>query len=147
LGVDLGPYDVALRCNLIAIKSGRIKNHSADNISTEEASELIRSLNEELGGGRGEMPVMFHSGVSYRHLLVLTNGWASPEVECTPPHDHVGEKVSDLLPRALNQSAESTRLRLVELYERSLKILADHPVNLARTQKWHRCESRAVFSS
>jgi len=132
LGVDLSPSDVALRCNLIAVECGRIKNHSADNISTEEASELIRSLNEELGGGRGEMPVMFHSGVSYRHLLVLRNGWASPEVECTPPHDHVGEKVSDLLPRALNQSAEKTRLRLVELYERSLKILADHPVNLAR---------------
>jgi 2,3-bisphosphoglycerate-independent phosphoglycerate mutase len=132
LGVDLEPSDVALRCNLIAIECGRIKNHSAGHISTEESRELIRSLNEELGGGRSEMPVMFHSGVSYRHLLVLTNGWASPEVECAPPHDHVGEKVSDLLPRALDQSTEKTCLRLVELYERSLKILAGHPVNLAR---------------
>jgi 2,3-bisphosphoglycerate-independent phosphoglycerate mutase len=65
LGVDLGPLDVAFRCNLIAIESGRIKNHSAGHISTEESSELIRALDLELGGGRGEMPVTFHSGVSY----------------------------------------------------------------------------------
>jgi len=132
LGIDLDPSDVALRCNLITIESGRIKNHSAGHISTEESHKLIRSLNEELGDGRGEMPIVFHPGVSYRHVLVLKNGWASPKVQCTPPHDHVDEKVLDLLPRALDPSAERTRLRLVELYERSLKILADHPVNLAR---------------
>jgi 2,3-bisphosphoglycerate-independent phosphoglycerate mutase len=86
----------------------------------------------ELGGERGEMPVKFYSGVSYRNLLLLRGGWASPDVECIPPHDHVGDKISDLLPRALNQSAEKTRLRLLELYERSLRVLADHPVNLVR---------------
>jgi len=132
LGIDLDPSDVAFRCNFIAIESGRIKNHSAGHISTEESSELIHALDTELGSGRGEMPVTFHSGVSYRNLLVLRGGWASPDVECTPPHDHVGGKISDLLPRAISQSAEKTRLRLLELYERSLKILADHPVNLAR---------------
>jgi 2,3-bisphosphoglycerate-independent phosphoglycerate mutase len=132
LGVDLDPSDVAFRCNLITLEDGKIKNHSAGHISTEESSKLICSLDEALGAGRGEMPVTFHQGVSYRNLLVLRNGWASPEVECTPPHDHVGERVLDLLPRALNDMAEKTRLRLVELYERSLELLADHPVNKER---------------
>ena len=132
LGIDLDPSDVALRCNLLTIESGKIKNHSAGHISTEESRKLIRSLNEGLGDGRSEMPVVFYPGVSYRHVVVLKNGGASSKLQCTPPHDHVGEKVLDLLPRATDASAERTRLRLLELYEGSLRILADHPVNLAR---------------
>ncbi|MBN1944790.1 MAG: cofactor-independent phosphoglycerate mutase [Bradymonadales bacterium] len=132
MGVDLAPEEVALRCNLIAIQDGRIKNHSAGHISSEEAAELIEALDRELGGGRAERAVRFHPGVSYRHLLVLQGGWADPAVACAPPHDHVGESTEPLLPRATAPNAEPTAARLVELYRRSLEILADHPVNRAR---------------
>jgi 2,3-bisphosphoglycerate-independent phosphoglycerate mutase len=51
-----------------------------------------------------------------------------------PPHDHVGERVADLLPRAAREdpAAQATAARLVELYHRALPILAGHPVNAAR---------------
>jgi 2,3-bisphosphoglycerate-independent phosphoglycerate mutase len=136
MGVELGPEDVALRCNVISLEGPRedprIKNHSAGHISSEEAAELIRALDAELGGGRGPQPVAFYPGVSYRHLLVLRGGWAAPAVECAPPHDNVGGRVADLLPRPVDPSAALTARRLIELYERALPILENHPVNRAR---------------
>ena len=136
MGVELLPDDVAVRCNLVCLEGPRddrrIRNHSAGHISNEEAAELIRALDAELGGGQGPAPVHFFPGVSYRHLLVLRGGWASPAVECAPPHDNVGGRVADLLPRALEEGAAPTARRLVELYERALPILAAHPVNAAR---------------
>ncbi len=113
MGVELRPDDVAVRCNLISLEgpSGdrRIKNHSAGHISNEEAAELIRALDAELGGGQGPHPVHFFPGVSYRHLLVLRGGWASPAVECAPPHDNVGGRVAELLPRAVDRARRSHR--------------------------------------
>ena len=48
MGVELAPGDLALRCNLICIENGKIKNHSAGHISNEEAHQLIDFLNEKL---------------------------------------------------------------------------------------------------
>ena len=143
IGVDIGPDDVALRCNLVCLEGPpedrRIRNHSAGHITSEEAAELIARLDDELGGGRGPLPVRFHAGFSYRHLLVLTGGWASPAVDCAPPHDHVGGRVDELLPRAHAgqtgaeaEAAARTAQRLVDLHRRSVEILTDHPVNAAR---------------
>jgi len=136
MGVELGSEDVALRCNVITLEGPggdrRIKNHSAGHITSEEAGELIRALDAALGGFRGPDPVAFFPGVSYRHLLVLRGGWASPAVECAPPHDNVGGRVADLLPRPLEAGAARTAERLNELYRRALPILENHPVNRAR---------------
>ncbi len=142
MGVEIADGDVALRCNLACVEGPvddrRIKNHSAGHISTEEAAELIQALDAELGGGRGPMPVRFHAGVSYRHLMVLPGGWASSAVECAPPHDHVGERVADLLPKTREVKGEDpvraalTAKRLVELYRRAVPILENHPVNKER---------------
>ncbi|MHC5037229.1 MAG: cofactor-independent phosphoglycerate mutase [Planctomycetota bacterium] len=132
MGVALEPEDVALRCNLIALDGDRIKNHSAGHITSEEAAKIIATLDEELGGERAERPVRFYPGISYRHLLVLKGAWAFPEVQCAPPHDHVGEPTAGLLPKALADSAEPAAARLVDLYEKALPLLASHPVNLAR---------------
>jgi 2,3-bisphosphoglycerate-independent phosphoglycerate mutase len=136
MGVELRPDDVALRCNLISLEGPRddrrIKNHSAGHISNEEAAQLIHALDAELGGGKGPHPALFFPGVSYRHLLVLRGGWAAPGVECAPPHDNVGGRVADLLPRPVDQGAALTARRLNELYQRALPILESHPVNAAR---------------
>jgi 2,3-bisphosphoglycerate-independent phosphoglycerate mutase len=136
MGVELRPDDVALRCNLISLEGPhgdpRIKNHSAGHISSEEAAELVRALDAELGGGKGPYPAVFYPGVSYRHLLVLRGGWADPAVECAPPHDNVGGRVVDLLPRPVDQGAALTAQRLNELYQRALPILENHPVNATR---------------
>ncbi|MCK9462041.1 MAG: cofactor-independent phosphoglycerate mutase [Proteobacteria bacterium] len=133
MGVDLAPDDVAMRCNILTIDGeGRIKNHSAGHISTEEAAEIVRDLDRELGGGRGEKPARFHKGVSYRHLLVLPGGWASPEFDCTPPHDFVGGLEAELLPVPRNDVARATVDRILEIHKRARAILADHPVNVRR---------------
>lgn len=110
MGVDIRPTDVALRCNLISLDGPpddpRIRNHSAGHIPTDEAAVLIRELDGKLGGGKGPYPVRFHPGVSYRHLLVLEGGWASSAVECAPPHDHVGGRVADLMPRPVLETSK-----------------------------------------
>lgn len=164
MGVEIRPGDVALRCNLIALEGPlddrRIRNHSAGHISSAEAAELISALDRELGvgasatasdgaSGAGDMPARFYPGVSYRHLLVFPGGWASPAVECAPPHDHVGERVADLMPRASSQgvdpTAARTAARLIDLYERALPILAAHPVNAAR-RKAGKDEANAMWT-
>jgi 2,3-bisphosphoglycerate-independent phosphoglycerate mutase len=134
MGVSLEPEDVALRCNLIALDDGKIKNHSAGHISTEEAREIILALDRELGESKGDRPVEFRPGVSYRHLLVLRGGWAAPRVRCMPPHDHVGESTTDLLPQPSDDSAQAkaTVERLVDLYEKAIPVLAEHPINQTR---------------
>jgi 2,3-bisphosphoglycerate-independent phosphoglycerate mutase len=138
MGVAIGAGDVALRCNLISLEGSvedrRIRNHSAGHISSPEAAELVGAIEADLGAGRGDRPACFYPGVSYRHLLVFRGGWASPAVTGAPPHDHVGERVADLLPRAAREdpAAQATAARLVELYHRALPILAGHPVNAAR---------------
>jgi 2,3-bisphosphoglycerate-independent phosphoglycerate mutase len=133
MGVDLAPDDVAMRCNLLTIDpEGKIKNHSAGHIPTEEAAEIVRDLDRELGGGRGDRPARFHAGVSYRHLLVLPGGWASPEFDCTPPHDFVGGREVDLMPRPRGEAARATVERIVEIHGKARAILADHLVNVQR---------------
>ena len=66
MGVPIADGEMVMRCNLICIENGKIKNHSAGHISNEEASELIVFLQQNLGSDT----VHFFNGVSYRHLLV-----------------------------------------------------------------------------
>ena len=70
IGVDLKPGEMAMRCNIICIEGDHIKNHSAGHITTEEADELVRYLQEQLGDDR----IHFYTGVQYRHLLVVRGG-------------------------------------------------------------------------
>ena len=81
IGVDLKPGEMAMRCNIICIEGDDIKNHSAGHITTEEADVLVKYLQEHLGDER----VRFHTGVQYRHLLVIKGG--DKRIDCTPPHD------------------------------------------------------------
>jgi len=128
LGVELGDDDVALRCNLIGVEDGRIADHSAGHISSEEAGQIIDTLKHELSNERVE----FHKGVSYRHLVVLRGKGHSPAFECFPPHDHVGRATADMRLRANEPAAEATAQLLNELTAASQPILATHPVNVAR---------------
>src|SRR5690554_7763290 len=49
MGVDILPGEMAMRCNLVCIDGDLLINHSAGHISSEEAEELIRFLNEKIG--------------------------------------------------------------------------------------------------
>lgn len=126
MGIEIGPGEMAMRCNLITIENERIKNHSAGHISNEEAAELIRFLQRELGGG----PVNFFAGVSYRHLLKIKDG--DKRIITTPPHDVLGTPYREVMVKAEVPEAEATAGLLNNLIERSRELLADHPVNRAR---------------
>ena len=91
IGYDLHPDDFALRCNIIELEDGLIKNHHGGHLKTEEADVLLHYLNDHLGNER----VRFVTGIQYRHLLVVRGG--NKHVVCAPPHDHPNEPWADLL--------------------------------------------------
>ena len=126
IGVDIKPGQMGMRCNIICIENGLIKDHSAGHISTPEADEIIKTLEQELGNDR----VHFYTGIQYRHLLVIDGG--RKELICTPPHDVPGQPFKDLMIKAATPEAEPTAQLLNDLILRSQEILAKHPVNLKR---------------
>ena len=92
IGYEMQPGDMAIRCNLIAIEDGKIKNHHANHITTQEGTRLIRLLDETLGNDK----IKFIPGIQYRHLLVIKGG--NKNIVCNPPHDHPNEEWRGLLP-------------------------------------------------
>ncbi|GMV65576.1 MAG: cofactor-independent phosphoglycerate mutase [Candidatus Omnitrophica bacterium] len=133
MGVDIGESQIGMRCNLICVQDGLIKNHSAGHISSEESALLLDSLNQAVKDPR----YRFHTGVSYRHLFVGEG--LCPGLECFPPHDHPNEPVADLMIRpastgaASNGSAARETSDLLNQFTRmSWDLFKDHPVNQQR---------------
>lgn len=128
IGVELGDDDLALRCNLVCIEGENLKNHSCGRLETEEADVLIRFLQEKLGSER----IHFHTGVQYRHLLVVKGG--DKRLRCVPPHDIPGQPFRNSLIQAECPEAQATADLLNELVMKSQQLLADHPLNVRRRQ-------------
>jgi len=122
LDIPIDKEEVVFRCNLVAIRQGRMWSYSAGYISTEESKELITALNDSLG----DDSIRFYPGVSYRHILKLKGREDALLAVCTPPHDIPDKPIKDFLPRG----GGSEFLR--ELMERSEAVLRGHPVNLSR---------------
>jgi 2,3-bisphosphoglycerate-independent phosphoglycerate mutase len=125
LGIAIEKGEVVFRCNLVSITDGKMNDYSAGHISTEEARELIKALNEELGSRE----VKFYPGVSYRHILKLKGRAETLEAKCAPPHDIPGKPVADFLP----QGPGSDVLR--DLMTRSETMLGRHQINVARRKR------------
>jgi len=127
MGVELGPTDVTLRCNLVTLADDNghtiMEDYSAGHITTEEAEQIINDLKSELE----EDDLKLHPGVSYRHLLVWTGG--NKEIVTTPPHDISGKEITAYFP-----SGEGSQ-KLKELIDKSRDILIDHPVNKKRIEE------------
>ena len=125
-GIRLGPEDWAIRCNLVTIEDQTMRSFTADHISTAEATELLRTCQQELGTEYLE----FIPGVSYRNLLLFRGAkHAAPftrDTRATPPHDLTDKSVADDFPRGPGSDL------LSDLMFRSVSLFADHPVNAAR---------------
>ena len=65
-GIELGPNDWAVRCNLVTIEDQVMKSFTAGHISTEEAAELLRRPRKSSAARN----FSFYPGVSYRNLLI-----------------------------------------------------------------------------
>lgn len=130
MGIHLGPHDYAVRCNLVYVPDGRMRDFTAGHISSEEGAALIRALQRELGGQElAGGTIEFHPGVQYRNILVWRGSAASSPFEglkCQPPHDIPDRPVADYLPQGPGGEL------LTRLMQASQPILADHPVNKKR---------------
>lgn len=133
IGVDLKTTDVALRCNLVTLSDEEnycdktMVDYCADDISTAEAAEIIKTVDEAFGNEIYK----FYSGVSYRHCLVVANGTTELGT-MTPPHDISGRVIKEYL--SDNENAKD----LIALMEKSYALLKDHPVNLKRIKEGKR---------
>lgn len=125
IGVPMEASDAIYRCNLVTLTEDepyprkRILDHSAGEISTQEAAQLIQAVKEEFAGE----PLRFYTGTSYRHIAVWKNGGV---LEMEAPHDHLGEVIEDCLPR---------HKMFREIMERSYAVLNEHPINLRREKE------------
>ncbi|MBQ3610453.1 MAG: cofactor-independent phosphoglycerate mutase [Bacteroidaceae bacterium] len=126
IGVELQPGDMAMRCNIVCIEGDILKNHSAGHISTEDADVLVKYLQEHLGNER----VQFHTGVQYRHLLVIKGG--NKQIDCTPPHDVPLHPFRPLMVKAEVPEAQETADLINDLILKSQELLKNHPLNLKR---------------
>lgn len=91
IGYDMLPDDMAMRCNIITLADGRIKNHHGGHLTTEQSDALIKLLNTSLGNDC----IHFITGIQYRNLLVIRNG--NKHIVCAPPHDHPDESWQPLM--------------------------------------------------
>lgn len=128
IGIDMKDSDVSLRTNLVTLSDKGepfadkvIEDYCADDISTEEARQLIEAVQAAFGGGEYD----FYTGVSYRHCLIW-HGGTTELGNMTPPHDITGKVIGPHL-----STAETAR-PLLEMMEKSFDLLKDHPVNKAR---------------
>ena len=128
-GIKLDENDAAYRCNLITERDGAIADYSAGHITTEEATQLIATMKAVFDKLN---EVEFYPGLDYRHFLILRDFRHPKQIECIPPHDAIGTKVSDVLPKAKTPKAEKQAQLLRDLIRGSRDVLSSHPVNLAR---------------
>ena len=143
IGYEMRPDDLALRCNIVTLLDGKIKNHHGGHLTTEQGEVLIRHLNDRLGNDR----VLFMTGIQYRHLLIIRGG--NKHIVCAPPHDHPEEAWQPLLVKAEPQwtptpaeaeedqrlvrlSPQATADLINQLILDSQQLLSAHPFNQGR---------------
>jgi 2,3-bisphosphoglycerate-independent phosphoglycerate mutase len=125
MGINLGPHDIAYRCNLVSIgekdtDQAFMDDFTAGHISSAEAREVILGINKRLNSSQYQ----FYPGVGYRNLLVWRNATGSPQT--TPPHDIPGKAIAQYLPQG------DCAGDINELTAKAAEILKDHPVNAKR---------------
>jgi 2,3-bisphosphoglycerate-independent phosphoglycerate mutase len=137
IGIDLGPDDWAIRCNLVTVENEEMRDFTAGHVSSEEGRQLIDALKPVMGGpirnGKGRLE--FHPGVSYRNILVYRADGAVPfgtDTKTQPPHDVPDKPIADHLPKGPGGDL------LRDLMTRSREVFRDHPVNRARREQGKR---------
>jgi 2,3-bisphosphoglycerate-independent phosphoglycerate mutase len=139
MGLSLAENDVAFRCNLVTLAqepdSGAdcdyqdkiMLDYSSDEITSEEARELISAVNENVVVDG----VKFYPGISYRHCMIYTGCGLS--AICTPPHDILGKQIDGCLPQDSTDPGHAEILN--NIMRRSYAYLSSHPVNISRVNR------------
>ncbi len=134
-GIKLAPGDVSYRCNMVALEDGslpfeekKILSHSGGSIEGEQSMELIRFLfdSPEFKPLAEKARMSINPAPSFRHIAVQ-KGADIKGISLIPPHDHLGETISALLPSGCENAAV-----LSELMEKAHHVLDCHPINQKR---------------
>ncbi|MBQ8289047.1 MAG: cofactor-independent phosphoglycerate mutase [Clostridia bacterium] len=133
IGLTMSETMTAIRCNVVTLSEEEgidyndrtILDHSADEITTEEADGLIKAVEEALGGGDRH----FYTGISYRHCLLWDN--APTPIDFTRPHDILGQVIGS----HLTTDPEADGYPYYALMRASYDILNHHPINESRRER------------
>ena len=143
MGIEMQPDETAYRCNVVTLSEEEenyddkiIIDHSADEITTEEADKLIAALQEAFCDDTHK----FYTGVSYRHCMIIKNG--NDKYNFMRPHDILGKRIGEYLPRESDGGLE-----FYELMKKSYDILNHHPVNEERRKRGLKPANSAWFWS
>ena len=127
IGVNMADTDIIFRCNLVTLsdeedyEAKTMVDYSAGDISTADATEIIKSVQEHFGNDI----FSFYAGVAYRHCLVWKNGTLDLG-SMTPPHDISGRVIGEYLSKSENA------VELIAMMKKSYDFLMEHPVNKRR---------------
>jgi 2,3-bisphosphoglycerate-independent phosphoglycerate mutase len=129
MGVELGPDEVAYRCNLVTLSDDAnptMVDFAAGHPTNEQSHAIVAALDEQLGAGRDG--VRFHPGVEYRHLCVVPRDWS--DADCVPPHDLTGQ------PAVFPSGPAASKLRALMDASRAVVRATATEVGSAATQIW-----------
>ena len=128
MGLSMDSDDTAIRCNIITLSEEQenyedriLLDNTADEISTEEADELVKAINEKFANEKRRL----YTGMSYKHCFM----WKTDKdrYNFARPHDIINQRIGDYLPKESDGGAE-----FLEVMKASYDVLNDHPVNVAR---------------
>ena len=130
MGLTLSERDTAIRCNVVTLSEEEdayedkiMLDHSADEITTAEADQLVAALNEALSNEERHL----YTGVSYRHCLVWKD--ASDTYNFDRPHDIIGRRIGEYLP------TDEAGKEFLAFMKTSYEVLNHHPVNEDRRRR------------
>ena len=139
IGVNMLDTDIIFRTNLVTLSDEEnyedktMVDYSAGDISTEEATEIIKSVQEHFGNDI----FAFYSGVAYRHCLVWHGGTLDLG-KMTPPHDISGKVIGEHLSKSENAK------ELIAMMKASYDFLMEHPVNKKRIAEG-KCPANSIW--
>jgi 2,3-bisphosphoglycerate-independent phosphoglycerate mutase len=129
-GIELGPGDWAIRCNLVTVVDGLMRSFTAEQIPSDLGAHLVSLMQRACCG---DEHWKFQAGVSYRNLLVYRarDGKApfAKDTYSIPPHDITDQPIAEHLP--LGSGACDLRT----LMDKSVALFAADPQNQQRAER------------
>lgn len=134
-GIKLSPGNVAYRCNMVTLEDGdmpfeekRILSHSAGSIEGDVSDAIVTALfnDPEFSALAAKAGMEVNLGHSFRHIAVQSCADIDG-IRLIPPHDHLGEKIGDLLPSGCENADV-----LLGLMVKANEVLEHHPLNEKR---------------
>lgn len=132
IGIDFSKDDITFRCNFVTLSEDEkyeektIIDHSADEITTEEADELMKDVRIHFSDENKS----FYTGISYRHILLWKN--IDGNFNLTPPHDILNKCINNYLPKGDYCNV------FLEMMRESYNFLNEHPINKKRESQGKR---------